>query len=1457
MRFATLALKNAKVIVFAVLVLAALGVRSYLVAPESIFPAMSFARIDVVAEAGDLPPDRVRAAVTLPLQRALGTLPNAVRVRANSAQGSADVIVDFDTKSNVQTDLANVQSAINDVRAQIVAAKSITATVINPSGEPVVSYAFSSPTLSQAVLRTLVQRSVVPAFYGTTGLARTLVVGGPTTEYRVDLDASALAAVGVSATDVATALSDANNVTSVGASEQYYSRYVVVVDAALTDARALGAVAIPLKAAGQSVPLSSLGTVKLGVAPLTNQASTQGGHHAVMLQAYALPGADAVSMATAFKAKLDRVRSRLPADVTVTKYWDQTTLVVDSQTSLRDAILLGALLAVIVIYLFLRNFRMTLVAAAVIPLAMAIAIFVLERSGQSLNLMSVGGLAVAVGLIIDDAIVVIEGISRALAADPTGDRGKVIAGAMSRLALPMAASTATTVVVFLPLALLSGVTGFFFRALASTLSSSLLVSLALALLVAPVIARALLRKDGHAEKGDSGDALTRRYEPILRWALAHRGVVYIGSACVLAVTYLLLSRLPNDFLPTLDEGQFEVKFTMPPGATLAATDAAATTIERIAAADPAVVSMGRLTGIDTNGYTPTQLNTSTLRLTLTTGKRDGYPAISDRLRKAFAEAVPAASLDIHQLLEDSINDLTGAPQPIEIGITGPSQTRLVELASGLADRLTKVKGIADPFNGIVFDDPTLRITPNASRLAALGITSGDIADALSSRTQGTIATNVTSDLALVPVRVRVGGAEPQPGTLDTTPLYTKGGATALGTVANVGTTPLAVERNDENGQPIVRVTSNIQGAALSAVIAPIKAMLAKNPLPPGYAATIGGQYEAQQASFREFVAVIALAIVLVFAVMLATFGSFRVPLVILTAIPLALIGVAIALFVTATPFNVSSFMGLLLLVGIVVKNGILLVDVANRRTREGMDVIDALVEAGSTRLRPILMTTLAAIGGLVPLALGIGAGASMERPLAIAVIGGLSTATLFTLLVIPVLYAAFIGNARRGPIRGAVPASVKGAATAGTLVFACLLALASPVFAQPAPVATVVSEPGIAFASVDIATAQALGIANSPDVLGARAVVEQNRALLAQARGTYGLNATLGYAQAPQGAPDGSIASRLSTVGLQETFGDVLAFRPLLAQADAALRASLADAAAMERTERVKIVGLYYAALKARALASAKTEALAAAQRQLRAAQLRFDAGDVPRIDVVRAQVLAAKATADLANAGAADLNATDALATELGKPADALVAIVAPVPSGPVATAPAAPLTAERAIARALAVRPDVLSAEANVAAARSAVSAASTARIPPVTVSAGYTVGTDSTFATRGLSLAASAAIPIGNALGAKVSAQRALVTQASSKRDALRRAIAVEVGAAVRTAKATADARAATAAALVAARAELAAVTLGYASGASTSLDVSSAVATYQQAVVDDVSALYDLLQAQATLDLEVRA
>ena len=965
---------------------------------------MSFARVDVVANAGDLPPDRVRIEVALPLERALTGLPSVTRVLSTSAQGSAELIVEFDPHSDVNVDLQRVFQGIAAARAELPTSATVDATIINPNTEPVVSYAFTSTALSQTVVHEMLQQNLVPQFFGIPGLSRMLVVGGAEREYSISLDASALATRGLTASDVAKALAEANHVVSPGVVDAYSQRNVLVVDSRITDVKSLSNVAVPL-ANHLSVPLRALGDVRLAIAPQTLQMSYDM-KHAVAINFFALPGADAVKMADGVGARMRTLAARLPGGIVAHKYWDQTTLVRDSQKSLRDAIAIGAVLAILVILVFLRNVRMTLIAAFVIPIAIAIVIFVIGRLNQTLNLMSVGGLAVAVGLIIDDAIVVIENIARHLAEEPGVPKNDVIAHAMRELIAPMSASTLTTVVVFVPLALLTGVSGFFFRALAVTLSTSLVISLLLAIFVTPIIAQKLVRPvDESKENTGFVAGVLARYEPLLRWALDHRRTVYIASGGVLIVTVLLLTRLPSDFLPSLDEGQFEIKYTMPVGATLAASDTAALAMERIALADPAVADVGRFTGIDTNGFSPTPPRVGTIRVTLKPrGQRDTYEEISNRLRDAMQTAVPAAAMDFHQILEDMINDVSGAPAPIQVAVRGPDQTTLINVATALADKFGKLGGVTDVFSGVNYDDPTVRISPNGARLAALGIGTSEVADALGAATLGNVATSLPGALQLVPVRIHVGDASVP---LERRLLSTAGGAVPIGSLARATNTGASSDITEENGARIDVVTANFTGKSLSSVIDEIKGALASTPFPPGYTWTIGGQYEAQQASFREFATVIAIAIALVFFVMVVTFRSYRLPLVILTAIPLALIGVALGLFLTRTPFNVSSFMGLLLLVGLIVKNGILLIDVANRRRQEGATVQEALVAAGRLRLRPIVMTTFAAIGGLLPLALGLGSGAEMEKPLAIAVIGGLSTATIFTLIAIPVLYAGF------------------------------------------------------------------------------------------------------------------------------------------------------------------------------------------------------------------------------------------------------------------------------------------------------------------------------------------------------------------------------------------------------------------------------------------------------------------
>jgi CzcA family heavy metal efflux pump len=1020
----TFSIRHERAILFLVSVLVVLGVWAYTQTRAEIFPEMKFSRVDVVANSGDLPPEQIHVAIGLPLERAFMGLPYVQRVMTTSTQGTAELVVQFDPNTDVQTDLQLVNQAISNARSQLPPDTTVDSEVIYPQTEPILSYALTSPIFSQTLLNEYAQLHIVPEIYGAPGLWHVLLMGGAQREYHVALDPAALAAAHLTPTDVTRAIGAANDIAAVGISQAYSQRSALLIDSGLHDAAELARVVVPTPQ-GPGVTLGSLGSISLGTAPATDQMSFDA-RHGVGMSVYELPGANTVALANDVKARMRAIEATLPRGINVHTYWDATNVIVASQNSLRDAILIGALLAIGVIFLFLRDLRITGVAALVIPAAMAIAVLFIHFFGESLNIMSLGGLAIAVGLIIDDAIVVVEGIAHTLHDMPQISVREAVGVSMRRLIAPMSASTFATVVVFAPLGLLSGVPGAFFRALALTLSVALIVSLSLAVLVTPTLFRRFLagrerdaavpnasRDTGDAQRGTKRDttaALNERYEPVLRWALEHRRAAYALGGGILVVTVLLLATLPTDFLPKLDEGQFEIAYRMPVGATLAASDAAATEIERVVMSNPGVISVGRLTGIDTNGFSPTQARQGTIRVRLKPlGQRPGFDTIANQLRDRIADVVPAAQLDIHQILEDMINDVQGLPAPIEIVISGQDQQTLVQSATRVAGEIAKVPGIEDAFSGVEQSDPTLRIEPNFARLTRMGTDAPSLAQSLAAGAQGTVATQLPESTMLVPVRVAMAGAAGANGAVpDTVDLA--GGPVPFSQLAQTSVDRTITDVTDINGVRSMIVTANTGTGSLSSIVAGLRRAISAAKLPPGYVAHIEGAYQAQQQSFREFALVIGIALLLVFTAMLFAFKSFRQPLVILAAVPLAPIGVALGLTLTGTPFNVSSFMGLLLLIGLVVKNGILLIDAANRRRREGLDVTDALIGAGRERLRPILMTTFATIGGLLPLAFGVGTGAAMERPLAIAVVGGLSTATLFTLILIPVFYATFCAS---------------------------------------------------------------------------------------------------------------------------------------------------------------------------------------------------------------------------------------------------------------------------------------------------------------------------------------------------------------------------------------------------------------------------------------------------------------
>jgi len=1009
---ASFGLHHRRAIALVSAILAAAGLQAYLVLPKAIFPAMAFSRVEVIVNRGDTPAEQMNLQISRPLQAAVALAPGIRTVRATSSVGSVDLTADFYGNTDPNRDLQAVNQQIAMIAGTLPPDAQVQARIVASNFEPILSYTFANPQVSRTVLHEEIQRRASAVFTGIEGMARIMVVGGRSREFTVELDPLELAARKLTVAEVERAIAGAATVQSVGHGEAGYRRLYATVNAGIDDPRSIAAIAVAVRN-GVTLHVGDVARVRLSVAPRSDAASSAG-EPVVALSVYAQQNADIVKMADAFSARLPRFMGELPAGTTVRKYWDQTKLIRDSQRTIRDSILIGAALAIGVIFWFLGSWRITAIAAFVIPMAMLVTFGFMRVAHESVNLMSAGGLAVAVGLIIDDAIVVIENIERNLQMGK--GRVQAIVDASGQISAAMVASTTTTLVVFLPLALVSGVSGSFFRALALTLSVSLIASLLLALFLAPILAERFLPHDeGPPKHNRLLSALVGLYEPILRGALAKPWKAYVVGGVCLAITLGAFMRLPSGFLPSMDEGAFELSYALPPGTSLRETQRVAVGMERYVAAVPGVKAQGNFVGIDTNGFSPLPQNQGILRITLgSVGTRPPIREVISHLRDGLSAAYPGVQLDFHQVLEDMINDLSGAPAPVEVTLSGPDHAALVALAPQVAAAVARARGIHDVFDGVTIEDPSLGIRSRLGLPTGLGLTPGDFDAALTAALRGDVVGSVSVPPNVVPIRVRYA---PEwrfaPAEIARIPVVGAGGeVAALGSVARIAPDPPSTDIYEANGQPEDIVTASYSGN-LSAAISSMKRRLAAVHLPPGYGLSIGGAYAAQQQSFREFAMVGVLAVLLVFVVMVFTFRSYREPAVILIAIPLAMVGVAIALVVTGTPFNVSSFMGLILLVGIVVKNGILLLDAAHKELAAGASIDDALVAAGRVRLRPIVMTTLAAIGGLLPLALGLGAGSEMEKPLAIAVIGGLSTATIFTLGIIPTFYAALSGKKAR------------------------------------------------------------------------------------------------------------------------------------------------------------------------------------------------------------------------------------------------------------------------------------------------------------------------------------------------------------------------------------------------------------------------------------------------------------
>lgn len=1005
MSLAGLVDRHGRAIVLSATLIAGGGIVAGMGLPSSIYPRLEFPRIVIIGHSGTLPAQTMMLSVTRPIEQAVMEVPGIRRVRSTTFRGAAEISAQFEPSTDMIVALQQVQGKIDDARQELPAGTDLIVERLTPAAFPMYILNLAG-SVSAADLYDYAFYVMRPRLARVPGAGQIAVASSDTREIEVIVDPPRLLAAGLTVHDVSERLKTVNLLAPVGRYTSGGVQELVLASGLWHSIDAIGQTPVSVRPDGV-LRVQDVAQVIPG-SPDRTGLITGNGRDVASLSVSQQVGANILQIEAAVDEAVAELARALPAGLQIIKVYDLAEFVRSAIANVRDAILVGGLLAVAILLLFLRDWRLTLVAALTLPLAVLMTFVVMRLFGESINLMSMGGLAVAIGLVIDDAVVVVEGIHRRVLEGSAAP----VADAITELTAPVVSSTLTTVVVFAPLGLLSGVVGQFFRALSLTLSAAVLASLVLALTLIPLLARWGIRPS--AKAATHGGRLDRTYVRSLRPILA-RPALSLVLALILAVAgaglYFLVG---SGFLPHADEGGFVIDYQTPAGTALEETDRLVRKVEDVLLKTPEVAAIQRRTGSELGLFaTPSNSGDVLVRLKGRGQRSRSSEEVITDLRDKLHEAVPGLDIEFVQLLQDMLGDLEGNPTPIEVKVFGDDANVLAELSGQMEEMLGKVQGVVD-IVGVQSGNPEVTWRIDAVGAGRLGLTVADVSQQLSSAWLGEVATDYLALDRNIPVRVRYPDAVRfDGGRLGQTPVRGVDGRTApvsalASLVPSTGQTVLS----RENLRQMVLVSARLEGRDLGSAVAEITAKLQRTKLPVGYTWEVGGQYLAQRQAFRELLQVLAIAAALVFVILVIHFRAFRPAVLILGAAPLSLAGALLALLVTGTELNVSSAMGLVLLIGLVVKNGIVLLDYAERERERGVPAADAVYDASRVRLRPILMTTLCTLFGLVPLALGIGAGAELQRPLALAVIGGLALSTILTLYLIPALYAGLHRHSR-------------------------------------------------------------------------------------------------------------------------------------------------------------------------------------------------------------------------------------------------------------------------------------------------------------------------------------------------------------------------------------------------------------------------------------------------------------
>lgn len=989
--------KNPLTVVLVLLIIG--GMFSYSKLQTSLFPEITFPKIKIIADAGLQPVNKMMVTVTKPLENAVKQVPELHMIRSTTSRGSCEISAFLNWDANIDLGKQRIESKINEIKNLLPNDVQISVEKMNPSILQVMGYTLESNTKSPIELRQLANYSIKPFLSQTDGISEIRIMGGKQKEYWLTLDRQKMATLAITPDSVNAALSQTNFIKSNGYLSDYRYLYLTVTDAQVHTTEDLGNIVIR-NDGKRIVYLKDFADVQIHEANEYIKINANG-REGILIGVIKQPNANLIDVSAEIEKRIKELKRILPNDVTIKPYYIQADFVNDSVKSVTDSLWVGIALAIIVAIIFLRSLKASATILITIPITLCLTVITLYVAGYTFNIMTLGAIAAAIGLIIDDAIVVVEQIHRTHEEQPDEPTTTLIQRAIRYLFPAMVGSSVSTIVIFLPFVLMSGVAGAYFKVMTNTMIITLLCSFFVTWICLPVVYLLLTwsKKQTPGKINTAHDVKRQRW---VAWFIHKPLMSFIIVGAMIAAIVLVLPRLETGFLPEMDEGSIVLDYSSPPGTSLEETDRILKEVEKIIVATPEVEAYSRRTGTQM-GFFITEPNRGDYLIQLKKSRNKKTEEVISSLRKKIESTQPALRIDFGQVITDMLGDLMTSVQPVEVKIFGDNKQKLQELSGQVAGIVSSVKGAADVFNGIVIAGPSIRVVPDYARLAQFGITPANLQYQLQTSLEGNVVGTILEKEQLSNIRaVYPGSRQVSAADLQKLQVFLPNGKlTPINSLATIVVDSGDAEIQRENLQSMGVITCRLENRDLGSVIKDIQEKLhEKVTLPQGYHIEYGGSYAEQQQSFKELLMILITSSLLVFGVILFLFRDFRVALLIVLLAVLGISGSYLALFFTHTPLNVGSYTGLIMIVGIIGENAVFtFLQFREALKEKGVD--EAIIYSISTRLRPKLMTALGAIIALMPLALGIGTGAQLHQPLAISVTGGFIIALPLLLIVLP------------------------------------------------------------------------------------------------------------------------------------------------------------------------------------------------------------------------------------------------------------------------------------------------------------------------------------------------------------------------------------------------------------------------------------------------------------------------